>query len=31
MLDIQPNIKNSVQLTPNNQLKGRLQDLRNQM
>jgi len=31
MQDIQPSIKNSSQLTPNNPLKGRLQEIRNQM
>ncbi len=31
MQDIQPTNRNSGQFTPNNPLKGRLQELRNQM
>lgn len=31
MQDIQPSNRNSSQFTPNNPLKGRLQELRNQM
>jgi hypothetical protein len=31
MQDIQPSSRNSGQFTPNNPLKGRLQELRNQM